>query len=85
MLADSWEVHGILVLVTHRSTVLDGFLESPPVKPLAVLGYFQSWSREETVVVEDMLSRGLLAGGHVDLIAKFKHSRYLFYLKKNIF
>lgn len=52
-MANSWAVHGIRVLVTHRKTVLDT-VPFTPVKPLAVLGYFQSWLRVETAS-EDMV------------------------------
>lgn len=48
MMADSMAVHGILEFVTHRSTVQETFFWLP-VKPFAVLGYFQSWTKEEDI------------------------------------
>jgi hypothetical protein len=59
MLENSWAVQGILVLVTHLSTVHEVLFWSDPVKPLAVLGYFQSCvNEEETIDGEDMTVLG---------------------------
>jgi hypothetical protein len=51
MLANSEAVHGILEYVTHLNTEQEILLRVTPVNPLAVLGYFQSWVKED----EDML------------------------------
>jgi hypothetical protein len=82
-------VHGITLFVTHRRIVWEMLLPAP-VKPLAVLGYFQSLTRALGIMgfisVVISILRGVEDGQGVPgrrraagMLngGKFKHSRYL--------